>query len=236
MPESRVSRESIGAPATDGHPLDGGAAVALIAQEGPRERIGAVLEEQGWKLTAFQDVEDLIEHDDECDSRLVAVWVDDASANAARQVEQVQRGLEHALVVLICPEIQRWEVRAVLAAGAAGVVLEREMAGTLGPCLHAVRVGQICVPRQQWRQIAPPALSAREKQILGLVVMGYMNSQIAERLFLAESTVKSHLSSAFGKLGVRSRNEAVNLILDSERGFGMGILALGGQPLEAETG
>jgi len=35
------------------------------------------------------------------------------------------------------------------------------------------------------------------------VVVGYMNSQIAERLFLAESTVKSHLSSAFGKLGVR---------------------------------
>ncbi len=226
----------MGAPATDSHPLDAGAAVALIAEEGPRERIGAVLEEQGWELTAFQDVEDLIEHDDECGSRLVAVWVDDASANAARQVEQVQRGLEHALVVLICPEIQRWEVRAVLSAGAAGVVLEREMAGTLGPCLHAVRVGQICVPRQQWRQIAPPALSAREKQILGLVVMGYMNSQIAERLFLAESTVKSHLSSAFGKLGVRSRNEAVNLILDSERGFGMGILALGGQPLEAETG
>jgi DNA-binding NarL/FixJ family response regulator len=224
------------APATTSHPLDAGAAVALIAGEGPRERIGAVLEEQGWGLTAFQDAEDLIEHGGECDGRLVAVWVDDASANAALQVEQVQHGLEHALVVLICPEIQRWEVRAVLAAGAAGVVLEREMAGTLGPCLHAVRVGQICVPRQQWRQIAPPALSAREKQILGLVVMGYMNSQIAERLFLAESTVKSHLSSAFGKLGVRSRNEAVNLILDSERGFGMGILALGGQPLEAETG
>ncbi len=62
--------------------------------------------------------------------------------------------------------------------------------------------------------------------------MGYMNSQIAERLFLAESTVKSHLSSAFGKLGVRSRNEAVDLILNPERGLGMGILGLGGEPLE----
>ncbi len=82
MPGSRVSRESIGAPATDSHPLDAGAAVALIAEEGPRERIGAVLEEQGWELIAFQEVEDLIEHDDEYDSRLVAVWVDDASANA----------------------------------------------------------------------------------------------------------------------------------------------------------
>jgi len=56
-------------------------------------------------------------------------------------------------------------------------------------------------------------------------VMGYMNSQIAERLFLAESTVKSHLSSAFGKLGVHSRNEAVSLILDPERGLATSILA-----------
>jgi DNA-binding NarL/FixJ family response regulator len=89
------------------------------------------------------------------------------------------------------------------------------------------------VPQAYWREIEPPALSTREKQILGLVVMGYMNSQIAEQLFVAESTVKSHLSSAFGKLGVRSRNEAVDLILDSERGLGMGILSLGGDSVEA---
>ncbi len=218
------------------HPLDDGAAVALIAGEVPRERIGAVLEEQGLDFTAFESAELMLEHGAVSDQQLVVLWVQDAAAAAAR-VELLRRGIEDARVVVICPGIQRWEVRAVLAAGAAGVVLEEEMAGTLGACLQAVRVGQICVPRQQWRQIAPPALSAREKQILGLVVMGYMNSQIAERLFLSESTVKSHLSSAFGKLGVRSRNEAVNLILDSERGLGMGILALGGEPLQtAGTG
>lgn len=59
--------------------------------------------------------------------------------------------------------------------------------------------------------------------------MGYMNSQIAERGVLAESTVKSHLFSVFGKLGVRSRNEAV--ILVPERGLGRGILALGWEPV-----
>jgi DNA-binding NarL/FixJ family response regulator len=92
------------------------------------------------------------------------------------------------------------------------------------------------VPRRHAPQVEPATLSAREKQILGLVVMGYMNSEIAEQLFVAESTVKSHLSSAFSKLGVRSRNEAVDLIVDPERGLGMGILALGGEPIESGRG
>jgi DNA-binding NarL/FixJ family response regulator len=214
--------------------VDDGMAVALIAGEGPRESIGAILQEQEWECATFDTAADLCERGGLDDHGLLAVWVGESSV-AAQLVEEVRRTHAHTRIVVICPEIHRWEVRAVLAAGATGVVVEEEMAGALGPCLQAVRVGQVCVPRSHWRQIAPPALSAREKQILGLVVMGYMNSQIAERLFLAESTVKSHLSSAFGKLGVRSRNEAVNLILDSERGLGMGILALGGEPLRRGT-
>ena len=67
------------------------------------------------------------------------------------------------------------------------------------------------------------ALTTREKQILMLVVTGLTNSQIAAELFLAESTVKGHLSSAFSKLGVSSRSEAAAVILDPERGRGLGI-------------
>ncbi|HXA55260.1 MAG TPA: response regulator transcription factor [Solirubrobacteraceae bacterium] len=220
----------------DGGIAAGEVTVALVAGGGPRERIGAILQEQGWRLTVYEDAAELCEHGERHTDGLLALWVQQASADAAREVQALRERFEHALVVVVCPQIERWEVRAVLAAGAVGVVLEEEMGGALGPCLQAVRVGQVCVPRRHGRQIAPPALSAREKQILGLVVMGYMNSQIAEQLFLAESTIKSHLSSAFGKLGVRSRNEAVNLILDSERGFGMGILALGGDPIETAGG
>ena len=66
-------------------------------------------------------------------------------------------------------------------------------------------------------------LTTREKQILTLMVTGQTNSQIASELFLAESTVKSHLSSAFGKLGVSSRSEAAAVILDPDRGHGLGI-------------
>jgi DNA-binding NarL/FixJ family response regulator len=212
--------------------VDAPVTVALIAKEGPREHIGEILKENQLTFTTFSGAENLLGCCAEDPPELVVLWVEDAVPSPARQLERLQQELKPAQVVVVCPGIQRWEIRAALAAGVAGVVLEEKMGDTLGPCLHAVRSGQICVPREHWRQIEPPTLSTREKQILGLVVMGYMNSQIAERLFLAESTVKSHLSSAFGKLGVRSRNEAVSLILDSQRGLGMGILGLGGEPLE----
>jgi DNA-binding NarL/FixJ family response regulator len=70
------------------------------------------------------------------------------------------------------------------------------------------------VPRTLSRQVLKPVFSHREREILGLVAEGATNREIADHLFLAESTVKSHLSTAFTKLGVRTRAEAAALVLD----------------------
>jgi DNA-binding NarL/FixJ family response regulator len=209
--------------------------VALIAGQEPCESIATALDRHGLNFSAFADVDALLRRSPGRVASLIVLWVDDATSGLGTHVESLTRSVPQTPLVVVCSNIERWGVRAALAAGAAGVVLSRDLDSALGPCILAVLAGQTCVPREHWRQIDPPALSTREKQILGLVVMGYMNSQIAEQLFLAESTVKSHLSSAFGKLGVRSRNEAVSLILDPERGLGMGILSLVGEgaPLES---
>jgi DNA-binding NarL/FixJ family response regulator len=155
------------------------------------------------------------------------------TAAVATQLPPLLEVLPETPVVFVCAEMRPGELRNALAAGVAGITLLDQIDSHLLPCLEAVRSGQVCVPRAHARQVEPARLSPREKQILGLVVMGYMNGQIAERLFVAESTVKSHLSSAFTKLGVGSRGEAVELILDPERGLGTGILALDAEPVEA---
>jgi LuxR family maltose regulon positive regulatory protein len=52
-------------------------------------------------------------------------------------------------------------------------------------------------------------LSGRELEVLGLIAGGLSNREIAERLFLALSTVKVHTRNIYGKLNVHNRTQAV---------------------------
>lgn len=126
-------------------------------------------------------------------------------------------------------------LRRVMLAGATGIVPETEVGRALVPTLQAMVVGQLSVPSALGRQIAPRPLSHREKEVLRQVVLGATNREIAQRLYVAESTVKTHLQSAFRKLDARSRSEAVARILDPESGYGVGILEFRDQPLAAAS-
>jgi DNA-binding NarL/FixJ family response regulator len=228
MSLQREARESATAPGEEAMPR-----AALIAG-GASERVATVLEERGFEFELFDSAAEAGEAERPA-AMLLCAEGKVATAIAA-ELPALREAQPEAPVVLVCAEVRPGELRGALAAGVNGIVLEEHLSATLGVCIEAVRAGQVCVPRRHAPQVEPATLSAREKQILGLVVMGYMNSEIANQLFVAESTVKSHLSSAFSKLGVRSRNEAVDLIVDPERGLGMGILALGGEPIESGGG
>jgi DNA-binding NarL/FixJ family response regulator len=116
--------------------------------------------------------------------------------------------------------------RRALRLGVQGVVPRDQLELMLVVTVHAVSVGLVCVPRGLRDVFTRENLSSREKQILGMLVMGFTNAEIASRLFLAESTVKSHLSTAYEKLGVRSRKDAAALILDPAVGLDRGIMMI----------
>lgn len=56
-------------------------------------------------------------------------------------------------------------------------------------------------------------LTARERQILALLAAGLRNREIANELSISEATVENHLHHVYGKIGVRSRTEAVSWVL-----------------------
>jgi DNA-binding NarL/FixJ family response regulator len=185
-------------------------------------------------LTVVQTLEGL-ELGEADDHQILVVLAVEGSPT--RRISIVRALAEQLSVqVVVCRKTGGAEVRRTIRAGANGYVLVDEIETALVPTVRAVLAGQLTVPRDERTQVRPPTLSTREKQVLGMVVMGYMNCDIAKQLFLAESTVKSHLSSAFLKLGVRSRNEAVELILDSEHGLGRGILAITSEQASYQAG
>jgi DNA-binding NarL/FixJ family response regulator len=112
--------------------------------------------------------------------------------------------------------------------GIDGLLAENQIESALVSTVRAVRSGLICLPQRRPHGTQAKSLSSREKQVLGMLIMGFTNAEIGRRLYLAESTVKSHLSSAYTKLGVRSRKDAAELILDPNGGLGTGILAISG--------
>lgn len=207
--------------------------VGLIARSARRTRIAEILARERFAISPLDCVGAIAETDDAVTLAAVVLSLDGTVSTVTRLVESLSKRFQPVPLVVVCASIQRREVRAALAAGAAGVVLDEDVDACLGACLRAVGAGQACVPREHWREIEPAVLSIREKQVLGLVASGYMNRQIAERLFIAESTVKSHLSSAFGKLGVRSRNEAAELIF--ARADALGVNMPVGVGLSLET-
>jgi DNA-binding NarL/FixJ family response regulator len=165
---------------------------------------------------------------------VVVVSCDDSATRRRKLIRELRGRLPNSRVVVVCSEESVTGARKTLEAGADGFVLEPQLETTLALTVLVVHAGQLAVPRPLRHQVNRPSLSYREKQILGLLVMGFTNAEIGHQLFLAESTVKSHLTSVFEKLGVRSRNDAVALVLDPEERLGPGILAISegeGEPL-----
>lgn len=112
-----------------------------------------------------------------------------------------------------------------LRAGALGYLLKDVSGDELAEAIRIVMAGGAflspSVARKvvaEFSRLAPPArppdeglpepLSEREKEVLHLLAQGLSNREIAERLVLAEGTVKNHVTTILQKLGVRDRTQA----------------------------
>jgi two-component system response regulator DevR len=109
-------------------------------------------------------------------------------------------------------------VRSAVLAGAAGYVVKDIRGQALVEDIRRVAAGKRLLPAAAARRVveqlaapaapADPGLSLRERQVLEFIADGLTNRQIAERLDLAEKTVKNYVSGLLAKLGLESRTQA----------------------------
>jgi NarL family two-component system response regulator LiaR len=111
-------------------------------------------------------------------------------------------------------------VQDALQAGAIGYLLKDVSADELAQAIRAAHAGRTTLSPEAAQTLAhaaaqPPTtghdLTEREWDVLALLVEGLNNTQIAERLVVSPSTIKSHVSHILAKLGVASRTEAATL-------------------------
>lgn len=116
-------------------------------------------------------------------------------------------------------------IRAALQMGARGFLHAGMPPSHIVRALCAAYRGELVIPRRfveplieekQPTTAGVSALSARQRETLRLVADGLSNAQIAQRMFLAEATVKQHLRTAYKILGVNDRKEAGRLIRGME--------------------
>jgi NarL family two-component system response regulator LiaR len=133
-----------------------------------------------------------------------------------------------------CPEIQvialtsfkeEELVQRAMRAGAIGYLLKNVTADELAQAIRSAKAGRPTLAPEAAQALIrattrPPEpgsdLTAREREVLALMVEGLTNPEIADRLVVSRSTIKFHVSSILSKLGASSRTEAVALALQHD--------------------
>ncbi len=144
--------------------------------------------------------------------------MDGASATAA-----IRRQFPQIRVIALTSYREDDLVHRVIQAGATGYLLKSVSGIDLAQAIRAAHAGRPTLAPEATQALINAAtkpaapghdLSARERDVLALMVKGLSNTEIAHRLTISQATVKGHVSNILAKLGVTSRTEAVALTVE----------------------
>ena len=149
---------------------------------------------------------------------LLVTEIDDAAV--ADYVEEVRRSSPSTRVVVLSAVEDRDVVDAALRAGATAYVIKTALPDDFAAAVRQVFSHSVYLPapngngprpeRRPEQAGATHELTRRELEILQLVAEGASNSEVAQKLWITQQTVKFHLSNIYKKLGVANRTEAAS--------------------------
>lgn len=193
----------------DDHAVVRAGIVALLAAEPGIEVVGEAVDGEDAVEQALALRPDLVV----MDVRMPRLTGDAATARIRAQADEVR------VLVLTTYESDA-SILSAIEAGASGYLLKAAPADELIAGVRSVAAGEVALSPAiaaqlvaRMREPATVALTPRETEVLRLVAEGLSNREIGERLFLGESTVKTHLLRTFEKLGVNDRTRAVTLAM-----------------------
>ena len=122
-----------------------------------------------------------------------------------------------AKILILTSYLDNEKIYPVLDAGAKGYMLKTSSAEEILSAVRKVAKGEIAIETEVSKKVQyhrnhvelHDDLTARERDILGLLAKGYENQRIADELFISLKTVKTHVSNILSKLEVSDRTQAV---------------------------
>ncbi len=142
--------------------------------------------------------------------------------NGATATRTIRQQFPNVQVIALTSFKEEELVKSALEAGAIGYLLKDVSADELVRAIRSAHAGRATLSPEAAQALVhaasqPPApgydLTEREREVLALMIEGLNNTQIAGKLTVSSSTIKSHVSNILSKLGVASRTEAVTLAL-----------------------
>jgi len=153
-------------------------------------------------------------HELQPDVVLMDLLMPEMDGIAATQV--IRRESPDVEVLALTSVLEDTSVVGAIRAGAIGYLLKTTDADELCRAIRAAADGQVQLAPEAAARLmrevrlpeSPEALTERETEVLQLIAQGHSNKEIAQTLNVGERTVKSHVSSILGKLGLASRTQA----------------------------
>jgi len=137
-------------------------------------------------------------------------------------IRQIRERDHRARIVVLTTYAGDERIHRALEAGASAYILKDAATEVVLKAIRKVHAGDVFVDAVVAAELAKHSmsggvLSAREIEVLRLISRGQSNKEIAAALFVAESTVKTHVATIYAKLHVTDRTEAV--VRAIQRGF-----------------